>query len=89
MDVRNSFMQTVIPEKLNGKRVIMKILRKLVQWLLELDPTFYKGFVLIEKGAQVLYLDVLRASCGMLEASMLWYNQFRGDLESEGFVFNE
>ena len=66
----------------------MKIRGTLVEWLVELDPTRYSNKVVYEKGKKVLYLEVLKAICGILIASLLWHWKFRSDLESEGFVFN-
>ena len=34
-------------------------------------------------------MEILQALYGMLEAALLWYNEFRKDLEAEGFVFND
>ena len=36
----------------------------------------------------MLYVQVLRALYGMLIAALLWYKQFRSDLENIGFTFN-
>jgi hypothetical protein len=36
----------------------------------------------------VLYVRVLRAIYGMLEAALLWYKKFRHELEEIGFLFN-
>ena len=33
-------------------------------------------------------MEILQALYGMLEAALLWYNEFRKDLEEEGFEFN-
>ena len=68
---------------------MMKVCCKLVQWLFELDPTFYLGFVVIEKVFQLVYLSILQEMYGMLEESLLWYRKFRNDLESESFNFNK
>ena len=45
-------------------------------------------YVVLEKGSKVLYVEVLKAIYGMLEASLLWYKKPRKDLESQGFTFN-
>jgi cytochrome c553 len=37
---------------------------------------------------KILYVEVLKARYGMLEAALLWYKTFRKDLEDNGFVFN-
>ncbi|CAJ1935845.1 unnamed protein product [Cylindrotheca closterium] len=41
-----------------------------------------------ENGKRVIYERVLRAIYGMLQLSLLFYNQFQSDLEAKGFVFN-
>jgi hypothetical protein len=42
----------------------------------------------LENGTKVLYVEVLKATYGALEAALLWYKTFRKDLEDIGFVFN-
>ena len=66
----------------------MKIRGKLVDWLVELEPLSYQSLVVKENGSKVIYLNILRAIYGMLEASLLWYRKFRGDLVKIGFEFN-
>jgi len=88
-DIPNAFIQANMPPVGEGEdRVIMKITGALVALLVELDPTTYAPFVIFEKGKQVLYVEVLKGLYGMLIASLLWYNKFRGDLEGIAFVFN-
>ena len=36
----------------------------------------------------MLYVEILHVLYGMLEVALLWYNEFRKDLEEKGFVFN-
>merc|ERR1711949_54984 len=67
----------------------MKVRGRLVDWLGEISPETYRENAVIENGVKVLYLEILRAIYGMLEAALLWYRKFRTDLESEGFRFNE
>jgi hypothetical protein len=89
VDIPNAFIQTHMPEIGPGdERVIMKITGVLVQMLTQLNPELYGPHVVYEKGKQVLYVQVLRAIYGMLQASLLWYNKFRKDLEGYGFKFN-
>ena len=88
IDVPNAFIQTHMPLPKDGERVIMKVRGRLVDWLVELDPTSYASKVVLEGKSRVLYLEVLRAIYGMLVASLLWYRKIKSDLESEGFVFN-
>lgn len=90
-DVPNAFIQTEMPkEKVEnrGDRIIMKITGVLVDFLLDIDPKTYGGYVVMENGRKVIYVLVLRAIYGMLVASLLWYKKFRKDLETIGFEFN-
>jgi Reverse transcriptase (RNA-dependent DNA polymerase) len=88
-DIPNAFIQTAIPQDMNdNEKIIMKITGKLVELLVELDPKTYQPFVTEENGKRVLYVQVLQALYGMLIAALLWYKQFRGDLEKVGFKFN-
>ena len=88
-DVPNAFIQTEMPEVEDGEeRVIMKITGVLVDMLLQLAPEVYGKFVVFEKGQKVLYVQVLRAIYGMLQAGLLYYQKFRKDLEEIGFKFN-
>ena len=66
----------------------MKITDRLVDWLVELAPETYRGFVVTKLGKKVLYAVVHRAIYGMLEAAALWYQELRRKLESIGFRFN-
>ena len=84
LDIPNAFIQT--PMDANS-RVMMKITGLLVDMMIRLDPS-YRNYVVMENGKRVIYVRVLRAIYGMLEASMLWYKKLRGDLEAEGFEFN-
>ena len=88
MDIPNAFVQTDMPKKPVGERIIMKVRGKLVEWLVKLDPLRYQDKIVYKKGKQVLYLEVLKAIYGMLIASLLWYRKFRKELESIGFEFN-
>ena len=55
---------------------------------MELDSTTYLEYIVIERGEKVLYLQILKAIYGMLEAGLLWYRKFRSDLKKEGFEFD-
>ena len=91
MDVPNAFIQTFIPElkvEDGEEQIVMKITGTLVNILTDMDPEMRK-YVVIENGKRVIYTIVLRAIYGMLQSSLLWYNQFRGDLEEKGCIFND
>ena len=66
----------------------MKITGVLVDMLVQLSPEMYGPFVVFKKGHKVLHVQVLKAIDGMLQASLLWYQLFRSDLEGIRFEFN-
>ena len=70
------------------ERVIMKISGVLADLLIEIDPAKYGPFLVFEKGVKIVYVQVLKALYGMLIAALLWYKQFKTDLEQAGFKFN-
>ena len=88
-DIPNAFIQALMPEVKDGnERVMMKITGVLVDMLVELNPELYGPYVVYEKNRKVLYVQVMRAIYGMLEAALLWYKKFRKELEDVGFKFN-
>ena len=88
-DIPNAFIQALMPEVKDGdERVMMKITGVLVDMLVELNPELYGPYVVYEKNRKVLYVQVIRAIYGMLEAALLWYKKFRKELEATGFKFN-
>ena len=70
------------------ERVIMKITGVLVDILVQLSPETHGPYVVFENGKKVLCVRVIKATHGMLVASLCWYKKFRGELESIGFKFN-
>ena len=89
-DVPNAFIQTDMPEvEEDEDRVFMKITGVLVDMLVELMLEVYGPYVVFEDGEKVIYVEVLKAIYGMLQAALLWYKQFRADLEAIGFQFNK
>jgi hypothetical protein len=90
-DIPNAFIQALMPEVKDGdERVMIKNLGVLVDMLVELNPELYGPYVVYEKHRRnkVLYVQMRRAIYGMLEAAILWYKKFRGELEQKGFKFN-
>ena len=59
MDVPNAFIKTLMPPKEDGEIVIMKTRGKLVDWLVKIDATAYLSLVVVERGAKLIYLDIL------------------------------
>ena len=85
-DIPNAFIQASMPEK--DEKVIMKITGKLVDILVNMHPEEYEEYIVKKKSRNVLYVEIMQALYEMLEAALLWYNEFRKDLEAEGFEFN-
>ena len=73
----------------DGKEwVTMKIAGVLVDMLVQLNPEIYGPYIVFEKQQKVIYVQVLKAIYGMLQAALLRYNKFREELEKEGLEFN-
>ena len=72
-DVPNAFIQAPMPEVKPGEeRVMMKITGVLVDMLVQLSPEVYLPYAVFEKnGQKVIYVQVLRAIYGMLQAVLL------------------
>jgi hypothetical protein len=88
-DIPNAFKQAYLPKKEPGEdRVVMKITGVLVDMIVDINPELYGPAVVLENQKKNLYVEVLKAIYGMLEAALLWYKTFRKDLEDNGFVFN-
>jgi hypothetical protein len=84
-DIPNAFIQALMPKVKDGdERVMIKIAGMVV----EPNPELYGPYVVYEKNRKVLYIQVMRAIYGILEATILWYKKFRGELEQKGFKFN-
>ena len=49
----------------------MKITGSLVSMLVQLDTNLYGPFVVYEKGEKVIYVQVLKAIYGILQAALL------------------
>ena len=88
-DIPNAFIQAEMPDISDGEDwVTMKITGVLVDMLVQLCPEIYGPYIVFEKQRKVIYVQVLKAIYGMLQAALLWYNKFRQELEKEGFEFN-
>jgi hypothetical protein len=82
-DIPNAFIQTNMD--INSKeKVIMKIRGSLVDILVSMDPTTYKEYVTQEGNHKVLYVQLLKAVYGTLQAALLFYKKLKKDLESIG-----
>ena len=76
LDIPNAYIQADVPKMQKGERIVMKVRGELVDWLCEIDPSGYLRYVVTERGQKVLYLLVMKAIYGMLQAGLLWYRKF-------------
>lgn len=88
IDVPNAFIQTDVEKNDSDERIMMKICGPLVNMLMDIDPVTYGPYVVYEGESKVLYVKVLKALCGMLISSILFYKKLQKDLESKRFKIN-
>jgi hypothetical protein len=71
-NIPNAFIQVYLPKKEPGEgRVVMKITGVLVDMLVDINPELYGPAVVLENQKKVIYIEVLKALYGMLEAALL------------------
>jgi hypothetical protein len=66
----------------------MKICGALVDMLVSKDHELYQPFVTEKCGEKVLYVELLKALYGTLQAELLFYKKIKKDLKSVGFKIN-
>jgi hypothetical protein len=81
VDIPIAFIQTDLDTN-NKEKVIMKIRGSLVDILVSVDPTTYKEYVTQKGNQKVLYVQLLKAVYGTLQAALLFYKKLKKDLES-------
>jgi Reverse transcriptase (RNA-dependent DNA polymerase) len=86
VDIPNAFVQTEIENK--DERVMMKIKGQLAEMLVKIEPEVYENYLIEEDNEKVIYVQVLKALYGMLQASLLFYKKLRKDLEEIGLTPN-
>src|SRR5210317_1748750 len=67
VDIPNAFIQTKIENE--ADKVIMRMIRKLAEYLVLIAPKSYKPYVVFENGKKVLYCEAQNAICETLKAS--------------------
>ena len=88
MDIPNAFVQTAVPQGKIDEKIIMKLRGALVDMLIDICPGIYEEFIVYERNQKVLYVKMLKALYGILKASILYYQKFRTDIESIGYLVN-
>ena len=84
-DVLGAFLQLEVSEE----KIIHMVLRgEFVDIMCEVNPEFKQYITTDKRGNKVLYLKVIRAIYGCIEAALLWYNLHKETLEEMGFELN-
>jgi hypothetical protein len=68
VDIPNAFVQTEIENK--DERVMMKIKGQLAEILVKIEPEVYENYLIEEDNEKLIYVQVLKALYGMLQASL-------------------
>eukprot|EP00934_Nitzschia_sp_Nitz4_P008823 Nitzschia sp. Nitz4//scaffold544_size3429//46//666//NITZ4_009268-RA/size3429-processed-gene-0.4-mRNA-1//-1//CDS//3329554276//8813//frame0 len=82
VDVPGAFMQADMDEL-----VLMRITGAAVDILIDIDQS-YRQFIGYERGAKVLYVELLKALYGTLRAARLFWELLSGKLQDWGFTRN-
>jgi hypothetical protein len=60
----------------------------MAELLVKLDPKLYRKYVQVERGKNVLYVELKKALYGTLKAALLFWKKLSSQLEEWGFVIN-
>ena len=89
VDIPNAFVQTDL--KKDGKQItIIMVLRgKLAILLIKTAPDVYKRFATKDRnGNTILYVRLMKALYGIMQASLLYYTKTIENLQAKGFKLN-
>ena len=86
LDIPNAFIQTNLPQ--SDKKIIMRINGKLVDLIVELFPNDYRQYIYQKNQTKIIFIEMKKKLYGMMMSSLLFYKDFRKNLESIGFVVN-
>ena len=85
LDVPGAFMQADINELVH-----VRFKCEMVNMLLQIDNEMYKDYVMMEKGEQVMYMELLKALYGTLRTARLFWQKLSKQLiDVWGFVPNK
>jgi hypothetical protein len=82
-DIPGAFMQANMDKLLH-----MKLEGKMAELQVKLEPKLYRKYIQIEKGKQVLYVEVKKALHGTLRAALLFWKKLSTKLQELGFEIN-
>ena len=85
LDIPGAFMQADIDELVH-----VRFRGEMVSMLLQIDSEMYKEYVMIEKGEQVMYMELLKALYGTLHtAHLFWQKLSKQLIDVWGFTPNK
>ena len=83
VDIPGAFMQADMDDVVH-----MKLEGKMAELLVRIDPKLYRKHVQLERGKQVLYVELRKALYGTLKAALLFWKRLTGELKNWGFEIN-
>ena len=83
VDIPGAFMQAEMEDLVH-----MKLEGKMAELMVRIDPKLYRQYVQVEKGRQVLYVELKKALYGTLKAALLFWRRLSSQLETWGFEIN-
>ena len=83
VDIPGAFMQADMDELVH-----MKIQGKMVDILVDILPSRYEKYVVVENGTKSLYVKLNKALYGTLRAALLFWRKLTGKLQEWGFIVN-
>ena len=84
-DVPGAFLQADMPD---DKLVLLRLTGEFVIFMCEINPEFIPHVRTDKRGRKILYMKVIRAIYGCIQAALQWYILFKTTLEKEGFELN-
>jgi hypothetical protein len=82
-DIPGAFMQADIDEVVH-----VRLEGPLARLLVKVNEDLYSKYVVMEKGKPVIYVKLLKALYGTLQAALLFWTALSGFLISQGYVLN-
>ena len=74
VDIGTAFLQAD-----NNEEILMKLRGKIVELLVQLEPTMYwKYFIVEHEGETILYIRLLKALYGILKSALMFYKKLHG-----------
>ena len=83
VDIPGAFMQADMEDIVH-----MKLEGHMAELLVRIDPKLYRQYIQIEKGRQVLYVQLKKALYGTLKAALLFWKRLSSQLIKWGFELN-